>query len=261
MKTYEAQTNDFYIKFAEKYKNVFTNWRQSVENQGITIKNILNQYLQEQPASILDCTCGIGTQAIALSLLNYNLFASDICESEIKIAKYEAQKLNLNIKFFVADCRYLNKRFKNQKFPVIISMDNSLPHLLTKNDMTRAFQSICSQLTIDGLFISSFRDYDKLLIEKPRQANPIRVHDVDQNIRIINLKIWDWFNDKVKTTQYLIEDMSGNITVTKGIFYSWAITKEQIEQIALNSGFKYIKWLCPEETGYFEPILLLKNSD
>ena len=47
-----------------------------------------------QTTSILDCACGIGTQAIGLALLGYDVTASDISDGEIAEAKARAEELN-----------------------------------------------------------------------------------------------------------------------------------------------------------------------
>ena len=68
---------------------------------------------------ILDCACGIGTQAIGLASLGYNVTGSDISSKEVVEAKWEAIRRNLNIRFAYTDFRKLADAFKD-KFDIII---------------------------------------------------------------------------------------------------------------------------------------------
>lgn len=50
-------------------------------------------------ARILDCACGIGTQAIGLAALGYHMTASDISEGELAEARERAAKDHVQIQF------------------------------------------------------------------------------------------------------------------------------------------------------------------
>ncbi|MBO0455892.1 class I SAM-dependent methyltransferase [Enterococcus hulanensis] len=52
--------------------------------------------------TILDCTCGIGTQTLGLAQLGYKITGSVISTGEIARVKKEAEVRELDIVFFVA---------------------------------------------------------------------------------------------------------------------------------------------------------------
>ena len=156
----------FYDDLAAEYHRVYADWESAIERQASTLDQLIRC---ESPASapvVLDCSCGIGTQAIGLAQRGYEVFASDLSPEAIARAKSEAVKRELNMRFAVADVRELKCAF-SQKFDVVISCDNSLPHLLTDEDLTLALRNIRYVLTDKGLFVASIRDYDRLLVEKP----------------------------------------------------------------------------------------------
>lgn len=92
-------------------------------------------------------------------------------DTEITRAKMESEKLGVNMDFFVSDFREIDKHIPGT-FDVIISCDNSLPHLLDENDMQIVAKNILDKLNPQGLFIVSIRDYDKILEEKPISTLP-----------------------------------------------------------------------------------------
>lgn len=92
-------------------------------------------------------------------------------DSEIARAKIESEKFVVDIDFFVSDFREIDT-YIPLTFDVVISCDNSLPHLLDTNDMEIAAQNILEKLNPNGLFIASIRDYDTTLEEKPISTLP-----------------------------------------------------------------------------------------
>jgi len=152
----------FYNNFASHYHELFNNWDNSIKYHSRCISNLLKrkfEFRNENQISILDCSCGIGTQAIGLALLGYNVHGSDISKKEIERAKRESKRFKVSIKYVVSDFRELSNKINN-KYNVVISCDNSLPHLLEKNDLEKTFIEINKKLEINGIFLASIRDYD-----------------------------------------------------------------------------------------------------
>src|ERR1700756_3542666 len=93
----------FYDDLADSYAFIFPDWQAAVERQGNTISKLIG----EPPLSVLDCSCGIGTQAIGLANLGYTVHATDISSREVEKAKETADKMGVNLTFGVADFRSL----------------------------------------------------------------------------------------------------------------------------------------------------------
>jgi glycine/sarcosine N-methyltransferase len=70
---------EFYDSLSPHYRLIFANWREAVVHHGeILDKLIRTQINISSTTSLLDCSCGIGTQAIGLALRGYRVHASDI---------------------------------------------------------------------------------------------------------------------------------------------------------------------------------------
>ena len=252
------KTLDFYNYFADVYSYIFTDWERSSKKHPIIIDTIIKQYQSYKVKTILDCTCGIGTQCLGLPSLGYETYASDISIKELEIACAHSAHTGNKIQFKIADCRLLEKTW-DKHFDTIISFDNALPHLTSYEDMKLALTSIYNMLNNKGLFLASFRDYDNLLKERPIIAHPLRIHTLPDKT-IYTLKTWNWENNFCRTNQYIIIESKDKNDIYHGSFLMWAITRKELFEIAAECGFTNLKWLLPSDTDFFEPIMLAQKE-
>ncbi len=245
----------FYDNLASQYDKLFLDWQAIIKEQAILLDKIFKDNGYDNKAEILDCACGIGTQAIGLATLGYNVTASDISDGELEEARQRAIKNNVKICFENADFRTLSKTF-SQEFDVVIAMDNALPHMLSKSDLEMAVKSIISQLAPGGMFVASIRDYDALLNSKPSYSAPY-IHKTEKGQRV-SFQTWNWDGDNYKLIQYIIEDDISLKTSRFKCEYR-AVRREEITNILLSNGCSNVVWKFPEETGFYQPIVIAKK--
>src|SRR5262249_13726808 len=130
---------EFYDELTPFYHLIYADWEGSIGKQAHNLESIIREYWGEQINTVLDASCGIGTQSLGLSELGFKVTASDISSEAIKRAEQEAIKRGLNIEFSVADMRKINEHH-NRRFDLIIACDNSIPHLLTDAEILTAFE-------------------------------------------------------------------------------------------------------------------------
>ncbi|GAB1421441.1 hypothetical protein MASR2M15_16060 [Anaerolineales bacterium] len=252
-----SSTEQFYDEMAGNYHLIFSNWDQSIHRQARILNKIIQAYLPNQDPDqikILDCACGIGTQAIGLASLSYQVTGSDISSKEIERAREESLKRGLDIHFKTADMRSLEV-FEEQ-FDIIIAMDNSLPHLVEDSDLQQALKSIRSQLKDNGLFIASIRDYDALNGQKPGLTSQ-RLMESEDGKRI-TFQLWDWEGDIYSITQFMIiPDGEGwGMRYYSGRYRSYL--RKTISDYVKEAGFTSANWLMPEDSAYYQPLLIAK---
>lgn len=252
---------NFYDQLAEDYHLIFEDWDASVRRQGKILDQIIGNTvdLSRNNIKVLDCSCGIGTQVIGLELLGYNVHATDLSPNAVSRAKREAQRLGANLTFGVADFRSLNDQVEGS-FNVIISCDNSLPHLLDIDELKQALQNIWCKLEYGGLFLASIRDYDELLKEKPHATTPAVYND--QNGKRIMFQVWDWeLNENVYTlNHFVIRENEDNWRTDCRTTKYRALLRSELNSILAETGFKDINWIFPNETGYYQPIVTAKKQ-
>ena len=245
----------FYDNIAPHYDKLFLNWKETTEEQAKILQKIFNDFTDNKKPEVLDCACGIGTQAIGLALLGYNVTASDISVEELKEAKTRAENANVKICFKVADFRKLCEAF-SEKFDIIIAMDNALPHMLTKEDLQKAISSIANQINENGIFVGSIRDYDDIIKKKPYYSPPY-IYKNEKGMRI-SFQSWQWEDENYKLTQYIIED-EGELKVNKFECEYRAVLREELTNLFKVNGFKEVMWLFPEETDFYQPVIVAKK--
>lgn len=248
-------TQTFYDNLATQYDKLFQDWQTTVQEQAVILENLFAAHGFDRSARILDCACGIGTQSIGLAALGYSLTSSDISDAELAEAAQRAEENKVTIRFEHADFTALEEVFSEQ-FDVVIAMDNPLAHMLTRADMDTAIQSITSRIRSGGLFVSSFRDYDALPEEKPTYSPPY-IHKTQKGQRV-SFQTWDWEGDVYHLTQYIIDDQ-GAPTVSKFDCALRAVRREELTDLLLAHGCREVVWKFPEETGFYQPIVIAKK--
>src|ERR671910_596281 len=167
----------FYDELAESYDLIFADWQESMRRQATALDRLIQEQLGAGPHTILDCACGIGTQAIGLALLGHTVHATDLSPNAVTRAEREAATRNASLPFGVADLRDLAARVDGE-FDVVLACDNALPHLLEDEDLRLAVDNIFAKLSPGGLFLASIRDYDRLVQERPVGEGPRVVDDI-----------------------------------------------------------------------------------
>lgn len=245
----------FYDKLASQYDKLFLDWMATTKEQAMFLDEIFSENGFDTTAQILDCACGIGTQSIGLASLGYNVTASDISDSELEEARQRALKNDVKICFEHADFRKLSETFLRQ-FDIIIAMDNALPHMLTKGDLEIAIKSIINQISAGGMFVASIRDYDVLLMDKPPYSPPY-IHKTDSGQRV-SFQTWNWKGDRYKLIQYIIED-DKTLEISKFECEYRAVRREELTKLLVSNGCSSVEWKLPEETGFYQPIVIAKK--
>ncbi len=223
----------------------------------------LDRFLAKQlggsgPWSVLDCSCGIGTQAIGLALQGHKVHATDLSPVSVDCARQESTKFGVAMTFGVADFRKLGETISDT-FDVVISCDNSFAHCLHDDDLTAALASIKTRLKPGGLLLVSIRDYDALIAEKPI-FNSERVHDEPDGRRIA-FQVWDWAGDdrSYHLSQFLIKENEGGYELKHFESELRALLRDEIMTSVQDAGYEGVRWHVPDASGYYQPIVIARN--
>ena len=242
----------FYNNMASQYEKLFLDWQAATKEQAEILSKIFTNNGFNLTSRVLDCACGIGTQAIGLAALGYDVTGSDFSDSELAEAKERAAKNGVKIRFENADFCALSDIFE-EKFDIIIAIDNALPHMLSAGALEAAVGSITSQIVPGGMFVASIRDYDAMLMEKPPYSPPY-IHKTENGQRV-SFQTWEWNGDNYKLIQYIIDDEE-KLQVNKFECEYRATRREEITDLLLSHGCSEVKWLFPDETGFYQPIVV-----
>ncbi len=246
----------FYDNLATQYDKLFLDWQSTTKEQAEIMNRIFQDNGFDNTAKILDCACGIGTQAIGIASLGYNVTASDLSDGELTEAEKRAKENSVEICFKQADFCALSDTFR-EKFDIVIAMDNALPHMLTSNDLESAIKSIVNQIKENGIFVASIRDYDSLLMEKPPYSPPY-IYKTENGQRV-SFQTWEWNDDNYKLILYIVEDDDA-LQVSKFECEYRATRRGEMTKLLLAYGCSKVEWKFPEETGFYQPIVVARKG-
>jgi SAM-dependent methyltransferase len=195
-------------ELAPSYDLLLGDWEQDLEAQGRLLDRLFRTHGDRPITTVLDCTCGIGTQCIGLAKLGYRVTGTDVSTRSVARAQREAERFGVSVDFRAADLRRLSQTLP-ERFDAVISCDNSLPYLLSREDLDAALQSMFDCLEPGGLCVISIRNFDRIFRERKR-FSPRHIHDVNGK-RIIIFDVWDYHGDELVTFNvfFLREEASG----------------------------------------------------
>lgn len=253
----------FYDDLAEHYHLIFQDWQTSIDWQAGILGPLLEREcgpsgIQSGTLRILDCCCGIGTQALGLAKRGHQVTGSDVSSAAIARARREAAQRGLAIDFHVDDMRRL-ETVPGPPFDAVLAADNSLPHLLDDNDVRQAAAGVLSRLVPGGIFVATIRDYDQLVTERPTMQPP--VFHSDPSGRRFYHQVWDWTSERTYTMHlYLTWEGVGGWQSRHYASTYRALLRAELESALTDVGFHRVRWLMPAESGYYQPLVIANRN-
>ena len=203
-----CELNCMYNEIAELYHLVYENWEAAIDRQSSALDNIISELIGSAPHTLLDVSCGIGTQALGLASRNYKVSASDLSESSVARARREALFRGLSIDFSVTDMCDCAEH-GSDKFNVLLSADNSITHLDSLSKVSKAIKAFYGCLQPGGVAIIGIRDY---AVENDRttpQMKPYGFREYDGH-RYFVFQTRDILDDGYEVSMYFVREAATN---------------------------------------------------
>ena len=244
---------DFYDQLAPLYHLIYPDWPASVALQGTQLDALLQD---EWPgaARVLDLSCGIGTQALGLAQRGYAVRASDLSPGAVARARQEAQARGLTIDAVVGDMRDAHA-LHGGGFDLVLSADNSVPHLLNDADILAALRQMWLCLRPGGCVLT-VRDY----AQEPRGRHLVKHYGarIEGRRRHVLFQVWDF--DGPDATHYdfsffaVEEDLDTQAVgtrVMRSCYY--AITTDRLLALMTEAGFVRTRRI---DGAFYQPVLV-----
>jgi SAM-dependent methyltransferase len=242
---------DFYDQLAPYYHLIFADWEQGITRQGEAFAAILREHWPGH-RSVLDVSCGIGTQAIGLAQNGFWVKASDTSAGALERARSEAAARGVVIEFSLCDMR---RAFvcHGGGFDVVLAADNAVPHLLSDAEILSAFESMYACLKPGGGCVITVRDYER----EPRGTNIVKPYGarIENGKRWVGLQVWDFDGDPYDLTLYLIEEDLATGAVQTHAMRSryYAIGTTRLLALMTQAGFAQTTRL---DDAFSQPVLI-----
>jgi SAM-dependent methyltransferase len=245
-----TDTSAFYGELTEHYHLIYPDWGKSIQRQADALDAVIREEWPNTEA-VLDVSCGIGTQALGLAGLGYRVTASDLSSEAVERAKREASARGLDISYSVADMRDAYRHHARQ-FDVVISCDNSMPHLLSDRAILEALEQLHQCTRPGGGCIVTVRDYEQEDLSC-QQIKPYGIRD-ENGVRWLLWQVWDPHGTTYTVTLYIVEDRGESdchTHVMRSTYY--AISIGQLERLMGQAGFEQVRRY---DDRYFQPMVI-----
>jgi SAM-dependent methyltransferase len=244
------ETEQFYAELAPLYHLIYPDWDKGMERQAAMLDSVIREAWGEA-STVLDVSCGIGTQAIGLAKLGYIVKGSDLSSEEVDRAIREAAGRGLSVSFSVADMRQCAEHHRSQ-FDVVIACDNSVPHLLSDEDILAAFRQMLECTRPGGGCIITVRDYETEDLSK-QQIKPYGIRQ-EGPVRWLIWQVWDPRESIYDVTMYFVEDR-GQPRCTTRVMRSkyYAIRIPRLMELMTEAAFADVRRL---DGRFFQPMII-----
>jgi SAM-dependent methyltransferase len=118
-------------------------------------------------AHILDCSCGIGTLALALAKLGYEVSGSDASPGMVEQAIQTAKNTDVDIPLNCCRWEDLPGHF-TERFDLVFCIGNSIGHTRNREEMLRSLEGMRAVLREGGKLVIQSRNWEQLHKEKRR---------------------------------------------------------------------------------------------
>lgn len=208
------------------------------EKNSETINRLIETIFKKHKIkTVLDLTCGTGSQVFWLTKKGFEVTGSDINSHMLKKAKVKAKAESLDLKFLKRDMRTALLG----KFDAVITIFNAIGHL-TQSDFEKALQNIHANLKQGGLYVFDINNLSYLI-----HGNRITELTIDWQTekkgsknRLIQYSTID--NEGILTSYTLAHEQkgSGKPKITRSEQTLQIYTAKQLREILQRNGFKVL---------------------
>ena len=247
-----STSEDFYDALAPFYHLVYPDWEASIARQAAALDSVIRAELGEgEGRTVLDVACGIGTQALGMAARGYAVTASDLSAGAVRRLRTEAERRGVAIDARAADMRDVWDAH-GRTFHVVLCADNSLPHLLTDEDISAALRGFFRCTAPGGVCLVSIRD-SQATDWRTARIHPHGVHRED-GARWVLFQVWEPRPPLYETTMYVMEDRPGGEIRTRSMRATYyALPVARLLELMREAGFAEVRRM---DGAFFQPLVV-----
>lgn len=185
---------------------------------------------------VLDAACGTGMHTIALAQRGYATVGADLSAGMIERARANATTAGIAVQFEVAGFGELSAQF-GSGYDALLCLGNSLPHLLTPEDLAATLDDFAACLRPGGLLLIQNRNFDAVLARGERWMEPQTHREGDAEW--LFLRFYDFESDGTLTFNLVtlwregVNGWSQHVTATR----LQPLRQEELTTALVKAGF------------------------
>ena len=241
----------FYDALAPWYHLVYQDWESSIGRQGRALASLLASEWGSAAHRVLDAAVGIGTQALGLAALSFQVTGSDISHAAVQRAREEAGRRGLRLGWWSETCAPFPSARRPSRLCLLATM--SLPHLLSEEDIRCAFQECLRCIRPRGGCVISMRDYGV-----PLSPGVVETQDYGDRVfsgrgcRLVQTRRWrGQFYDVA--FELVTSDETKEVVIRTPETTCFAIGVERVAALMEEAGFTRVRRI---DGCLFQPVLV-----
>lgn len=232
--TRHGKIPDWYDKDSE-FEELFHKYTTNEKVTNRTVEKILKK---NKVKTVLDLTCGTGSQVFHLLKRGFKVTGSDISKGMLKIAERKAKQEKVKIKFLRGDMRNI----KVGKFDAAITIFNAIGHL-TKAGFAKTMRNIHRNLNDGGIYIFDILNLNYVLVKNNIMKMSMERMATTGNIKVRELQHSTIDHSGILTSYTIFYTQNGLQTpnvASKGINTLQLYTVDELRKMLAKNGFKVL---------------------
>ena len=225
-----------------------------MRRQGEVLDTLIRGELGDAPQRVLDCSCGIGTQAIGLALRGHDVLATDLSPASVERARHEAASMGAALAFGVADFTRLAEQVEGT-FACVLSCDNSVAHLHTDERPGALRRERRREAASPADWPSSACATTSAVGRARRRPSGARRPGT------ISFQVWEWDDEgrSYELAQFTLRGAGESWQTTCRRTRLRALRRDELCGALGAAGLSEVRWRTPDETGYYQPIVTARR--
>ncbi|MDE3059042.1 MAG: class I SAM-dependent methyltransferase [Bacteroidota bacterium] len=224
--------------------------------------NFRKRFVQEKPffnllvqkygiRTALDAGAGTGFHSLLLAQLGVQVASVDVSQEMLKRVKSHAREMHLEIKTFSADFKNVDKEVPGT-FDAVISMGNSLAHVLSHEELRTVFRNFMLKLNTGGILFLQMLNYEKILAERKI------IQSVKEAGDTIFVRYYEFHHGLLNFNILALERKNGVIEHALHTTLLRPVVKDEVLSALADAGFAKMKIAGSISMDEFQP---MKSKD
>ncbi|WP_162654703.1 class I SAM-dependent methyltransferase [Lentilitoribacter sp. Alg239-R112] len=211
------------------------NIKADTEDKNASLLETLSAY---DVKSVLDMTCGTGSQVFHLSKHDFDVIGSDFSPELLKIAREKSKALGKNLSFIDGDMRDIQVG----RFDAVITMFNAIGHV-SKHDFLKTIGNVRNNLKPGGFYVFDIFNLEAMSDDAIKSLEVVQEKEVG-SARFHQHQISQIDHERglmISTDHYDIHWHDGRREQCQNTFMLQIYTADELKDLLQQSGFAVVK--------------------
>jgi SAM-dependent methyltransferase len=230
-----SQYDEFAVNYHWLYSDFVSSRKPALDENEDVLKNA------GPKARILDCSCGIGTFAIALAKLGYEVSGSDGSPGMIEQADLAARNANVEVPLTCCTWEDLPAHISGP-FDLVFCLGNAIGHTRNGEEMLRSLKGMRAVLRSGGKLVIDSRNWEQIRKERIR-FTPYQWRE-RAGQRCLPIYVWNFperFEAPHTIEVLLVFDSDGKVSVRSYPIVYYPFRIERLTERLKSAGFTNIQ--------------------